>query len=85
MVKNYKIDRLTNHILLALNPKSQFGLLDPNDNVLEDRIEWNSKSNRERKRGSSGNENEAAREITTFDWSVQYVDKAVVTRFRFRV
>ena len=35
-------------------------------------------SNRQRKRGSSGNENEAPRGITTFDWSVQHVDKAVV-------
>ena len=44
---------ITNHILLALNPKTQFVLPDPNDNVLEERIEWNSKSNRERKRCSS--------------------------------
>ena len=43
-------NRLTNHTLLALNPKIQFGLPDPNDNVLEERIEWNSISNRERKR-----------------------------------
>ena len=56
---NVKIEKLkkrvtiTNHTLLALNPKTQFGLPDPNDNVLEEGIEWNRKSNRERKRGSS--------------------------------
>ena len=31
-------------MLLALNPKTQFGLPEPYDNVLEERIEWNSKS-----------------------------------------
>ena len=30
--------RVTNHTLLALNPKTQFGLLDPNDNVLDEII-----------------------------------------------
>ena len=30
------INRLTNHTLLALNLKTQFGLPDPNDNVLEE-------------------------------------------------
>ena len=35
-----------NHTLLALN-------LNPNENVLEERIKWKSKSNWERKRGSS--------------------------------
>ena len=49
--KIYK--RVSNHTLLALNSKTQFGLPDPNDTVLEERIEWNRKSNRERKRGSS--------------------------------
>ena len=34
---------------------SQFGLPDPNDNVLEERIKWDSISNREQKRGSSTN------------------------------
>ena len=35
----YTILYYTNHTLLALNPKTQFGLQDPNDNVLEERIE----------------------------------------------
>ena len=34
---------------------SQFCLPDPSDNVLEERIEWASISNREQKRGSSMN------------------------------
>ena len=49
-IKYKHIKRLINHTLLALNPKTQFGLPDSNDNVLEERIEWNSISNRERKR-----------------------------------
>ena len=51
--KNRTIEKaVTNHTLLALNPKTQFSLPDRNDNVLVEKIEWNSKSNQERKRGS---------------------------------